>query len=373
VTRTLWLTNDLPPRAGGIEQFLHNLLVRLDPEDAVVVGPAHPNATAHDRRVPYRVVRAPGGVQPTPAVLDLARVVARDHRPDVVVLGATWPLGELAGRLRADLGVPVVGITHGLEAGLATAHLGRLVRRATRDLAAVTVISEFTRRELGRHLAAGEVAHVPPGVDLDVFHPGLDGGDLRAAWGVPAGAPLVGCISRLVPRKGQDVLLDAWPPLAGRHPDAWLVLAGTGPLEDPLRRRAGTMPRVVVPGRVPWPDLPAAYAALDVFAMPCRTRRGGTDVEGLGIVFLEAQACGVPVVAGDSGGAPETVAPGGGTVVDGRDVAQVADAVDRWLADPAARAAAGAAGRAAVEARWGWDGIAERMRAVLARAADAAR
>ncbi|MFP5309366.1 MAG: glycosyltransferase family 4 protein [Actinomycetes bacterium] len=363
--RTLWLTNDLPPRAGGIEQFLHNLLLRLDPQDAVVVGPAHPDALDHDRAAPYRVVRAAGSVQPTPAVRDLVRVVARDHRPDVVVLGATWPLGELAGRLRADLGVPVVGITHGLEAGLATARLGRLVRRATRDLDAATVISGFTRRELGDHLAAPRVAHVPPGVDLELFHPGVDGAAVRAGWGVPPDAPLVGCISRLVPRKGQDQLLDAWPRLAELHPEAWLVLAGTGPLEAALRRRAAHLERVVVPGRVPWADLPGAYAALDLFVMPCRTRRAGTDVEGLGIVFLEAQACGVPVVAGDSGGAPETVAPGTGTVVDGTDVAELCDAVHRWLADPAARAAAGRAGRAHVEARWGWDGIAERMRSLL--------
>jgi phosphatidylinositol alpha-1,6-mannosyltransferase len=364
------VTNDLPPRAGGIEQFVGNLLDRQPPGQAVVVGPANPDAAAHDASVPWRVVRAPGAVLPTPAVLRLVRRVAAEHRPDVVVLGASWPLGELAAGLGRDPGVPVVALSHGLEAGLTDRGLGLLVRRTTRHLAALTTISDWTEQRLAPH-ARCRVVRVPPGVDVARFRPDVDGTALRDAWGVPRDAPLVGCVSRLVPRKGQDALLDAWPVLAARHPDAWLVLVGTGPLEQELRTTAAALPRVVVPGAVAWDDLPAAHAALDVFAMPCRTRLLGTDVEGLGIVYLEAQASGVPVVAGSSGGAPETLVEGRtGTVVDGRDVPGLTAAIDGLLADPARRAAWGTAGRAHAEATWGWEAIAARFAGVLAAAVD---
>jgi phosphatidyl-myo-inositol dimannoside synthase len=368
--RVLWLTNDLPPRAGGIQQFVANLLDRVHPDGTVVVGPGgQPGAAAHDAAQPYRTVRLPGAALPTPAVRRRLLEVGREHRPDVLVFGASWPLGELALRLHRELGVPIVALSHGLEAGLVRVGLGRLVGRATRGLAALTTISDFTAAQLQRHVRAGTVRRIPPGVDLARFTPQVDGTAMRAAWGVPRKAPLVGCISRLVARKGQDVLLAAWPAVRARHPDAWLVLVGEGPAGRRLERRIaalGPQAQVVLAGRAAWEDLPACYAALDVFAMPCRTRWAGLDVEGLGIVYLEAQACGVPVVAGRSGGAPETVRDGvTGSVVDGRDPREVAAALDRWLAAADDRAAAGRAGRAWVEERWGWDAIAGRFAALL--------
>jgi phosphatidyl-myo-inositol dimannoside synthase len=363
--RVLWVTNDLPPRAGGIQQFVGNLLDRVHPATTLVVGPHDGGAAAHDARQHYRTVRLPGAVVPTPAVRRRVLAIGRAHHPDVVVLGASWPLGELAPALRRHLGAPVVALSHGLEAGLVRVGLGSLVRRATRSLAAVTTISDFTAGQLAPHLAATQVARVPPGVDLERFTPTVDGAALRARWQVPADAPVVGCISRLVPRKGQDTLLAIWPRLRSRHPDAWLVLVGEGPGERRLARavgRLGPTAQVVLAGRAAWNDLPASYAALDVFAMPCRTRWGGLDVEGLGIVYLEAQACGVPVVAGRSGGAPETVRDGvTGSVVAGRDRGALLSALDRWLADPTARQRAGHEGRRWVEERWGWEAIAERF------------
>ncbi len=206
-------------------------------------------------------------------------------------------------------------------------------------------------------------------MDVGRFHPGVDGTRMRHAWGVPTAAPVVGCVSRLVPRKGQDALLAAWPRVADAHPDAWLVLAGTGPSEDSLRATAVGLPRVRVVGEVDWDDLPATHAAFDVFAMPCRTRLLGTDVEGLGIVYLEAQACGVPVVAGRSGGAPETVLEGRtGLVVDGRDLVGLAATIDDLLADPSRRAAMGARGRDHAVDHWSWDTVAAAFRRVLAAA-----
>jgi phosphatidyl-myo-inositol dimannoside synthase len=366
----LWLTNDLPPRPGGIQQFVGNLLDRVHPATTVVVGPGRePGAEAHDATQPYRTVRAPGRILPTPAVRRLTVETAREHRPDVVVLGASWPLGELAPRLTAELDVPVVALSHGLEAGLPGVGLGVLVRRATRGLAALTTISDWTETRLAPHVRAARTVRLPPGVDVDRFTPQVDGTVLRQRWGVPGDAPLVGCISRLVPRKGQDVLLEVWPQVRARHPDAWLVVVGEGPTGDRLARQREELGRdaqVVLAGRAAWEELPACYAALDLFAMPCRTRLAGLDVEGLGIVYLEAAACGVPAIAGSSGGAPEAVRDGEtGTVVDGEDRDALVTAIDRWLRDDEGRRRAGDAGRAWVERRWSWDAIAGRFAALL--------
>lgn len=368
--RVLWITNDLPPRTGGIQQFVGNLLDRVHPTTTVVVGPGGQDGAAeHDAAQPYRTVRLPGAVLPTPSTRRRVLAVAAEHRADVVVLGASWPLGELAPALTRQLGVPVVALSHGLEAGLAAVGAGRLVRRATRGLAALTTISDWTEQALGPHLRAAQVARIPPGVDVERFHPRVDGAALRSRWGVPPDVPLVGCVSRLVPRKGQDRLLEAWPEVRSRHPDSWLAIVGEGPSAARLGRGAadlGPDAGVVLAGRVAWDELPAAHAAADVFAMPCRTRWGGLDVEGLGIVFLEAQAVGTPVVVGRSGGAPETVRDGvTGTVIDPDDRTALVDALDRWLAEPAARTAAGRAGRAWVEERWSWRTIAQRFTALL--------
>lgn len=368
--RLLWLTNDLPPRTGGIERFVANLALRTRPHEAVVVGPRQAGATAWDAAQPFPVVRTPGEwVLPTPRTLRLVRAVSRQHRSDAIVLGACWPLGELAVPLARDPGVPVVALTHGLEAGLAGVGLGRLIQRATRGCAAVTTISGYTEARLGPHLAAPLVARVPPGADVDVFHPGVDGRGFRARHGVPFDAPLVGCVARLVRRKGQDVLLEAWPSLRRQHSDAWLALVGSGPLEATLRRtlaRLGTDSHVVVTGPVPGEQLPAAYAALDIFAMPCRTRLGGADVEGLGMAYLEAQAAGLPVVAGSSGGAPEAVCDGDtGLVVDGTDVDAVAEALAGLLDDTVRRRAMGERARAWAVEHWSWEVSARRFQRVL--------
>jgi len=369
--RVLWVTNDLPPRTGGIQQFVSNLLRRVHPDTTVVVGPrAGTEAVRTDEPERYRAVRAPGAVLPTRGMLHLVVDVARQHRAEVIVLGATWPLGELAGPLRRRLDIPVVGLTHGLEAGMAGAGLGHLIRRATRGLAAATTISRFTADRLTGHLGAPLVRRLPPGVDLERFHPGVDGAGFRRRFGVPADATVVACISRLVPRKGQDRLVEVWPEVQRRHPDAWLLLVGEGPLAGRLARtarRAGAGgDRIVLTGPVPWEQLPQAHAAADVFAMPCRTRWGGVDVEGLGIVYLEAQASGVPVIVGASGGAPETVMDDrAGEVVDGRDRSQLLAALDGWLGDPERRGAAGEPARQAVTRHYAWDAIAADLRRLL--------
>lgn len=366
MTRTLWITNDFPPRAGGIEQFVHHLLGRMPAGSARVIASAWDGDAAHDATLPYAVTRLRRPLLPGPAVLAEARRAVREHQPDVVVFGAAWPLGELAGRL----GLPSLGFTHGHEAGLARVGLGPLIRRVARRVDALGVISGFTRRQLEPWIGAHTTVHdLPPGVDVARFHPDVDGAPIRERFGIPPDVPLVVCVGRLVPRKGQDVLIEAWPEVLCRHPDAHLLVVGDGPLRQKLAARVAALglgDRVILAGGVDWRELPACHAAADLFAMPCRTRFGGLDVEGLGIVYLEAQACGVPVLAGDSGGAPEALLPGrSGEVVDGTSAAAVAQAVGRLLGDRAALRQMGAAGRAFVEGRYAWDAIGARLREVL--------
>jgi len=244
-----------------------------------------------------------------------------------------------------------------------------LLRRIGRGVDVVTYLGGYTRARLARVLdGLTTLERLAPGVDVDTYHPGVDGGPVRRRHGL-SDRPVVVCVSRLVPRKGQDVLIRAMPAIRRRVPGAALLVVGGGPDRDRLRRLAaavGVAGDVVFTGSVPWEELPAHYAAGDVYAMPCRTRRRGLDVEGLGIVYLEASATGLPVVAGDSGGAPDAVRPGEtGYVVGGRDVDAVADRVATLLGDPELARKMGATGREWVEAEWRWQSQADRMTALL--------
>jgi phosphatidylinositol alpha-1,6-mannosyltransferase len=191
---------------------------------------------------------------------------------------------------------------------------------------------------------------------------------MRTRYGL-GDRPVIVCLSRLVPRKGQDMLIRALPAIRERVDGAVLVIVGGGPYMDTLQRlagEAGVTEHVVFTGGVPGAELPAHHAMADVFAMPCRTRGAGLDVEGLGIVFLEASATGVPVVAGLSGGAPETVLDGEtGRVVDGTDVDEISTAVSEILADPERAAKMGAAGRRWAVDNWQWRNQAARLQALL--------
>ncbi|MGH8902301.1 MAG: glycosyltransferase family 4 protein [Egibacteraceae bacterium] len=367
MTRTLWVTTDFPPRPGGIEQSLANLLARRPPQATWVLAAPWPGGGQHDATLPYRVDRiGRRPLLPTPALRQQVKEAADAHAADVVLLGPAWPLGELAGRV----GRPTIALSYGHEAGMVRIGLGPLIRRLRRATV-VTVISAFTRSLLEPWLSPHtRVELLPPGVDVDVFHPGVEGTCVRARYGIAADRPLVVCISRLVPRKGQDVLIEVWPRVTAAVPGAHLLIAGVGPREAVLRsrvRQLGLHRDVTLAGELAWGDLPAYYAAGDVFAMPCRTRLGGLDVEGLGMVYLEAQACGVPVVAGRSGGAPEAVVDGEtGHVVDGANPAAVTGVIISLLRDPDRRAAMGAAGRAFVERHWSWSAISHRLDELLA-------
>lgn len=370
--RTLVVTNDFPPRAGGIQTFVASLAVRLPPAEVVVYAPAWPGAPAYDAALEFPVVRHPGSLMlPVPSVLRRARQIARTEGCSAVWFGAAAPLGLLADGLRRSGVRRFVASTHGHEVGWARVPGGRAaLRRIGRDVDVVTYLGDYTRSRLAPALGPGaSLARLPSGVDTDFFRPGAGGEGVRRAHRL-ADRPVVVCVSRLVPRKGQDTLIRALPEIRRRVPGAALLLVGGGPDSKRLRRLAaatGVADAVRFTGPVPWEALPAHYAAGDVFAMPCRTRRAGMDVEGLGIVYLEASAAGLPVVAGRSGGAPDAVLEGEtGHVVDGRAPGEVIDRVAGLLADPTKIAAMGERGRAWVERTWRWDVLAARLRGLLA-------
>jgi phosphatidylinositol alpha-1,6-mannosyltransferase len=367
VTRTLVVTNDYPPRLGGIQSFVAGVLDQLDPAGIVVYASTSEGWQAHDATARYEVVRA-GTAMLLPSRRRTAEAVAllRRHRCDSVWFGAAAPLGLMAPALRAAGARRIVATTHGHEVGWAALPGARgILRRIGREVDVLTYLGAYTRHRLARALPAGvRLEQLTPGVDVDLFRPDVDGRAVRTRHGL-GDRPVVVCVSRLVPRKGQDTLIRAWPRVLEAVPDAVLLLVGGGPYADRLRRLAagtGVAGSVVMAGGVAWPDLPAHFAAGDIFAMPCRTRRRGFDVEGLGIVYLEASATGLPVVAGRSGGAPDAVLDGRtGLVVDGTSAHETAAALVALLSDRPRAAAMGAAGRAWVEADWRWGQIADRL------------
>lgn len=361
---TLLVTNDFPPRPGGIQSYLFALASRI-PAELVVYTSTWRGAAEFDARQPFEVVREPTSVLlPTPGVRRRARELMASRGLTTVWFGAAAPLGLLS--VDAER---VVASTHGHEIGWSMLPPGRAaLRRIGRSSDVVTGVSAYTRRRLEPAFGS-PLAPLPPGVDCSVFRPDPAArATVRHRYGL-GGRPVVVCVSRLVSRKGQDALIRALPAIRRRAPDAALLLVGDGPGRrrlGQLARSVGVADDVVFTGSVAASELPAHFVAGDVFAMPARTRGHGLDVEGLGLVYLEAAACGLPVVAGRSGGAPETVLQGEtGYVVNGRSVSEVADAVGGLLDDPARAVEMGAAGRRWVQSHWRWDTAAAVLAALL--------
>lgn len=378
VSRVLLVTNDFPPRPGGIQSYLVEFVGRLAgarSHSVMVYAPHWKHAEAFDAAAAadgYRVVRHPGTLMlPGPAVDTRMRRLIADHGIDTVWFGAAAPLALLASRARDAGATRVLASAHGHEVGWSMLPVARSVlRRIGDDTDAVTFVSRYTRSRFASAFGpAASLEYLPPGVDTDRFRPDPAArAELRVRYRL-GGRPTVVCLSRLVPRKGQDMLIRALPSIRQRVDGAALVIVGGGPHADALRRLArdcGVAEHVTFTGGVPAAELAAHHALADVFAMPCRTRGAGMDVEGLGIVFLEASATGVPVVAGDSGGAPEAVRHNEtGLVVDGRSVDKIATAVTELLTDRDRAAAMGAAGRAWVTAQWRWDTLTARLADLL--------
>jgi phosphatidyl-myo-inositol dimannoside synthase len=371
VRKTLVVTNDFPPRQGGIQSYVHELTRRQPAGSIVVYASDHEGTAVFDADQPFPVIRHPGGLLlPTPAALRRITAVLREHDARAVWFGASAPLGLLAPALRSAGAERIVASTHGHEAGWAMLPgARRALRRIGDHCDVITYITNYVRGQLGEAFGPHpRMVQLTPGVDVETFRPDVTGDDVRARLGL-TDRLVVACVSRLVRRKGQDLLIEAWPAVRRAVPEAVLLLVGSGPYEAQLRRlaeRSGAAEHIVFTGGVAYPQLPEHFAAADVFAMPCRTRRAGLDVEGLGMVFLEAAACGLPVVAGTSGGAPETVVEGvTGHVVDPRSPSAVAAVLADLLDDPARARAMGAAGRSWVEQRWSWTTIGNTFAALL--------
>jgi phosphatidylinositol alpha-1,6-mannosyltransferase len=363
----------------------------LDPDKLTVYAPKWEGDAAFDAAQPFEVVRHPTSLMiGGPSVRRRAAGLARSRQAEVVIFGASAPLGLITPALRAAGVERAIAITHGHEAGWAALPVARQALRQIGERTDVmTYLGEYFRVRIGSALtpqAAARMARLHPGVDAGTFRPDPEARQaIRDRYGL-AGRPVVVCVSRLVARKGQDTLLRAWPAVLGQVPDAALLIVGGGSYAPALRRLAerqglscraahaegaetgesGKRASVYFTGPVPQEELRMHYAAGDVFSMPCRTRRGGLDVEGLGIVYLEASAAGLPVVGGDSGGAPDAILDGEtGYVVGGRDVAALEQRLTALLQDPAGAKAMGEKGRAWVERDWNWDLIATRLRTLI--------
>jgi phosphatidyl-myo-inositol dimannoside synthase len=366
VPRTLLVTNDYPPQVGGIQRTLEALVRRLPPDRVAVLCPNAEGGNAFDRAAPYAVYRQPERfLWPLPEVRRRLHEAIRSFGAEVVLFGAVYPLALLGPGL-AETGTPYLAAAHGFEYWLSIAPgTHALVRSATARAARVPVMCSAFIARVVRTAVPDDVpvSVMYPGADLEAFRPDLPYGDLTDLHGV-TDRPLIVCVSRLVARKGQDVLIRAMPRIRREVPDASLLIVGDGPDRDRLERLAADAPdgSVAFAGQVSEGDLPRYYRAGNVFAMPCRSRLGGLEVEGWGNVFLEAAACGRPVVVGDSGGARESLAPGEtGLLVKGSDVDEVAGAVGSLLADPQRADAMGRAGRERVVRAFGWSRAAEQL------------
>jgi len=385
MARTLVVTNDYPPRPGGIQAFVQAMVDGFTPSDVVVYASTwRGNADEcrkYDAERPHLTIRDQTTMMiPDPKRVRRAVEIAKAEGCDRVWFGAAAPLALMAPTLRRKAGVErLVATTHGHEAGWAQLPGSRqLLRRIGDGVDVLTYLVEYYHRKVGDVLspaARGRMAQLHPGVDVQTFHPGVrtepETLELRKRLGL-ADRPTVVCVSRLVPRKGQDTLIRALPLIKQAIPDAALLIGSGGPYRGELEKlaeRTGVRRDVVFSGPVSWAELPRLYAAGDVFAMPCRTRRGGLDIEGLGIVYLEASALGLACVGGDSGGAPDAVLEGEtGYVVPGSgelSVRRTAERVAELLADPAKAAGFGKAGRSWVEREWQWPLVQRRFRELL--------
>ncbi len=394
--RHLLLTNDFPPKVGGIQSYLWELWRRLPPDDVTVFTAAYPGAQWWDADQKFRLIRAREPVLlPQPYLAHRVRRAARRAGARAVVIDPALPLGLIG----SSLGLPYAVVLHGAEVTVP----GRLpvsrqlLARTIRNAALVIAAGSYPEAEARRAVSHGAraeggasadefppVVQIPPGVDTERFRPlpQIDRAAARARLGLPRSGPLVVSVSRLVPRKGMDTLIKATSALAGRFPGMSVAIAGAGRDRHRLERLASrSRVRVDFVGKLDDADLPDFYACADVFALCCRSRWWGLEEEGFGIVLVEAAASGVPCITIGSGGAGEAVrdgetgivvkAPdGGGGWRDGprrkaSHVAEVSAALATVLSDPALARRMGEAGRRRAEEELSYDILASRLAAAL--------
>ncbi|MDA2978240.1 MAG: glycosyltransferase family 4 protein [Actinomycetota bacterium] len=346
--RLLIVTNDYPPKPGGIQMYLQNL-VDAYPDPVHVVAPSDDEASSNE----MGVTRGHKGYMlPTAKTYRLVAQATSEFRPDAILFGAPHPLTPLGPKLREEFDVPFGILSHGGEVTLPGA-VPLVSRWLGKTLAAADVrfaVSRFTADKVAA-LSHAPVTFLGAGVEVATFTP--------PATPLANSKPVIGCVSRFVPRKGQDRLIEA---VAMLDIEVQLLLVGKGRTEKSLRKKAealGVDARFEID--VPWSDLADLYRQMDVFVMPCRSRWGGHEIEGLGLVFLEAASTGLPVIAGDSGGSPETVIAGKTGYVATKPV-EIAALLSSLLADRQKASTMGLAGREFVTSEFTWDRVVSRLR-----------
>jgi len=359
----LLVTNDFGPRAGGIETFVMGLLERV-PKGEVIVYTSHQSSTGeYDRRwrdeYGVEVVRDKSSILlPTPRVIRNLQKLIRRRNLSTVWFGAAAPLGVSARWLRKAGAQHIVALTHGHEVWWSKVWpFSWAISEIARSVDVVTYLGDFTHQAIARRFKdKNKLTKIAPGIDTEHFRP-LDGRELREKYGIADRATIVS-VGRLVHRKGQDRLVEAMPLVLKEIPEAHLVFIGEGPHRkklDQLVKRHKLENHVTFIGRIQYSDLPRHFSLGDIFAMPSRSRLFGLEVEGLGIVYLEASACGLPVVGGNSGGAPDAVKEGiTGFVVDGNKLPEIADRIITLLKDDELRNQMGNAGRSWAMEEWQW-------------------
>ena len=366
MSKTLVITNDFPPRPGGIQTFIYGLVQGFDPDNVVVLTSKHTGWQEFDKQEKYPIFRHNTQMLlPTKAVGDQAITIIKEFNCDRVLFGASAPLGLLANRLKNHGIKKTVAITHGHEVGWAfTPGLKQTFQKIVKDVDKLTYLTKFTFNQISEAISSDQLEkfeQLTPGIDINMFNPEnkTNGQSQKIRERFRLGnKPVVVCVSRLMARKGQDTLIEVWPEVLKKVPDAHLLIVGGGNLKQSLHKKTfdnNVHTSVTITGAVSWKELPGFYAAGDVFAMPVRSRNLGFDVEGLGIVYLEASATGIPVIAGNSGGAPEAVIDGvTGFVLNPNNQMILAEKIIELLLNKELSNRLGKQGRSWIEKQWQW-------------------
>jgi phosphatidylinositol alpha-1,6-mannosyltransferase len=373
----LCITNDFGPRAGGIETFIIGLVERMPKHSVIVYTSSQEGSQSFDQawheKYGVEVIRDRSKILlPSPRVGRAVRKIARERKVTKAFFGAAAPLALLSQGLRRAGVTRIVALTHGHEVWWAKLWpFSFAIRRIGSGTDHLTYLGSYTKSQIERALpqrARESMVKIAPGIDTDHFAPQPSSVALRAELGLTDKKVIV-CVGRLVHRKGQDTLIEAMPEILAQVPDAHLLFIGEGPYKDYLVKRAAALHIthvITFIGRIHYAELPRYICVGDIFAMPSRSRLAGLEVEGLGIVYLEASACGLAVIGGKSGGAPDAVLEGEtGFAVDGTSPHDVAVVAIRLLKDPALATSMGARGRAWIIDEWRWDIWSQRFNALL--------
>ena len=375
--KILCITNDFGPRAGGIETFVIGLIERTPRRSVIVYTSNQGDTSGYDNSwltdFGVEVIRDKSKVLlPTPRVGRAVRKLVRDRGITRVFFGAAAPLGLLAHGLRRAGVTKIIALTHGHEVWWAKVWpFTMAIRRIGNGVDALTYLGKFTRIAISRSLSAkaqNSLVRIAPGIDTAHFTPATDADQLKSELELD-GKRIIVSVGRLVHRKGQDTLVEALPEILNEFSDAHLLFVGVGPHLEYIHKRAvqlGVLNHISFVGRVQYRELPRFISVGEIFAMPSRSRLAGLEVEGLGIVYLEASACALPVVGGLSGGAPDALLEGEtGFAVDGLNPSAVADAIKVLLRDPVRAKAMGARGRQWIIDEWEWRHWSKRFNALF--------